>query len=133
MGPQSFVLFSKSPSYPNIPLCGTKRKMFYLTKDFTKSSASSTDKFFEVSSKRPSCFIESSNGSKGSLDSCITSSSISGKLAFLKQFLTIFGVTSAHVNTRIFLTSMIEIILERFFCHRLCQSFLDYFCSKFCF
>ena len=98
-GPQSFVPFSKSPSYPNLPLCGTKRKMSYLTRDFTKSSPSLTDKFFELFSKRWSCLIEPSNAAKGSWDSCIVSSSISEKPAFLKQFLTAFGVNSAHANT----------------------------------
>ena len=83
--------------------------MSYLTRDFTKLSTSSTDKFFEIFSKKPSCLIESSNAAKGSLDSCIpSSSSISEKPAFLKQFLTVFGVTSAHANTSIYMTSMIE-------------------------
>ena len=39
-GAQSFAPLSKCRSYLNPPLCGTKKKMSYLTRDFTKSGIS---------------------------------------------------------------------------------------------
>ena len=96
----------------NLPLCGTIRKMSYLTRDFTKSSTSSTDKLYDLSSKRPSCLIESSNAAKEQF--MYSSSLILEKPAFLKQFLTVFRVTSAHANTIIYMTSMIETFWSSF-------------------
>ena len=48
-------------------------------------------------------------------NSCIPSSSlILERPAFLKQFLTVFGVTSSHANTSIYMTSMIETFWSSF-------------------
>ena len=43
-----------------------------------------------------------------------SSSLILERPAFLKQFLKVFGVTSAHANTSIYKTSMIEIFWSSF-------------------
>ena len=47
-------------------------------------------------------------------NSCIPSSLILERPAFLKQFLTVFGVTSSHANTSIYMTSMMETFWSSF-------------------
>ena len=67
-----------------------------------------------LSSKRPSCLIKS-HAANGSSDTCSpSSSSISEKPEILKQFLTVFGVTSVHANTCIFMAYGIEIFWSGF-------------------